>query len=341
MMETQPPPHAVGTLILLLCSLPATDAIIWAYSDRNSTPPQVFDDLPAMFGSPLPIDGLRGYLVEAEPTNACTPILPPPVMDNKTVFFALIRRFNCNFDVKVLHAQQAGFRAAVVHNVNSEKLLNMVWNDDDIRKEVTIPSVFIGESSGKALQSHFSYHDNAVLYLVPEYYFPLGYYLIPFIVVVALVIIIMCIVMVARCMQHRKRMRRNRLSKEQLKKIPVHKFKKGDDYDVCAICLEEYEEGDKLRVLPCSHGYHCSCVDPWLTKTKKSCPVCKHRVLRSPDDSDSESGEGDGGEGEHREESSDNENTPLLRPSPTFGSMDESPPLRLDEETGVPPSVAV
>ncbi|XP_018428085.1 PREDICTED: E3 ubiquitin-protein ligase RNF13-like [Nanorana parkeri] len=134
-------------------------------------------------------------------------------------------------------------------------------------------------------------------------------------------------------------MRRNRLSKDQLKKIPIHKFKKGDPYEVCAICLEEYEEGDKLRVLPCSHAYHSGCVDPWLTKTKKNCPVCKHRVLRSQDDSDSEGG---GEEAGGRGDDSDNERTPLLRPSPSFGSMAESPPpTQQDEPEAESPTAVV
>ncbi|KAG0014175.1 E3 ubiquitin-protein ligase rnf13 [Entomortierella chlamydospora] len=46
-------------------------------------------------------------------------------------------------------------------------------------------------------------------------------------------------------------------------------------YDPCAICLEEYEVGERLRELPCKHYFHAHCIDPWFKDVHSICPVCK------------------------------------------------------------------
>ncbi|XP_068572381.1 E3 ubiquitin-protein ligase RNF167 [Cebidichthys violaceus] len=313
----------LSVLVMVFCSVlvpSPTQAYIYAhYSNMTS---MLFEDLPAFFGSPLPKDGLMGVLMVSRPLNGCTAIDPPPPLPpsfdaNTTKFIALIRRYECNFDIKVLHAQRAGYSAVIVHNMYSDKLLNMNYSNETIAEEIDIPSVFTSYYASQILRNFIIPEQGAYVILKPEFAFPLSYYLIPFTGVVGMIILVMCVVLIIRCVQYRKRMRKNRLSKEQLKRIPIHRFCKGDDYDVCAICLDDYEEGDKLRVLPCSHAYHCKCVDPWLTQTKKTCPVCKQRVTRNTTEhSESESEGENGGRGEEGGEGgADTERTPLLRPS--------------------------
>ncbi|OBZ71507.1 Receptor y region, transmembrane domain- and RING domain-containing protein 3 [Grifola frondosa] len=46
----------------------------------------------------------------------------------------------------------------------------------------------------------------------------------------------------------------------------------------CAICLELFVKGDRVRVLPCNHMFHVDEIDEWLIHRKKLCPVCKADV---------------------------------------------------------------
>ncbi|KAK4416096.1 E3 ubiquitin-protein ligase [Sesamum alatum] len=55
-----------------------------------------------------------------------------------------------------------------------------------------------------------------------------------------------------------------------------------NDVQQCYICLADYDEGDKLRVLPCNHEYHVPCIDKWLKEVNRVCPLCRHNVCEGP-----------------------------------------------------------
>uniref|UniRef100_A0A8C6QKV1 RING-type E3 ubiquitin transferase n=1 Tax=Nannospalax galili TaxID=1026970 RepID=A0A8C6QKV1_NANGA len=47
---------------------------------------------------------------------------------------------------------------------------------------------------------------------------------------------------------------------------------------MCAICLEEFSEGQELRVISCLHEFHRTCVDPWLYQ-HRTCPLCMFNIV--------------------------------------------------------------
>ncbi|KAF3796759.1 RING-H2 finger protein [Nymphaea thermarum] len=71
---------------------------------------------------------------------------------------------------------------------------------------------------------------------------------------------------------------------DSVKKLPTFVFsyqekkKTSGDEIPCAICLQEFGEGDIVRRLPkCRHHFHMVCIDRWLT-IDASCPTCRQHV---------------------------------------------------------------
>ncbi|XP_020182401.1 RING-H2 finger protein ATL78-like [Aegilops tauschii subsp. strangulata] len=70
------------------------------------------------------------------------------------------------------------------------------------------------------------------------------------------------------------------IKRHVLRGLPMEVYACGEDIDdVCAICLSEFVDGEKVRVLPlCRHGFHVRCVDAWLV-SHGSCPTCRRPVI--------------------------------------------------------------
>ncbi|KAL5996235.1 hypothetical protein ACLOJK_026309 [Asimina triloba] len=65
-----------------------------------------------------------------------------------------------------------------------------------------------------------------------------------------------------------------------LRSLPVFSFssKTHPEPLECAVCLSEFEEGEKGRLLPkCNHSFHTDCIDMWF-HSHSTCPLCRSPV---------------------------------------------------------------
>ncbi|KAI4346385.1 hypothetical protein L6164_007283 [Bauhinia variegata] len=243
-----------------------------------------FDDVEANFATTIKGSGECGVLYSAEPLDACTALTNKAEQHSNTSNpFVMIIRGGCGFDEKVRRAQNAGFKAAIVYdNEDDGVLVAMAGNSTGIH----IHAVFVSKASGEVLKKYTGL-TNLELWLIPNFENSAWS-----IMAISFISLLAMSAVLATCFfVRRHRIRRERpqashvrefhgMSKRLVKAMPSLIFSAVVSEDngtsrTCAICLEDYSVGEKLRILPCCHKFHAMCVDSWLTSWRTFCPVCK------------------------------------------------------------------
>ncbi|CAL8114154.1 unnamed protein product [Orchesella dallaii] len=257
-------------------------------------------------------DAVEGYVIPANPLNACEAVDPAPVRKSSvrangnastedTVFAfeddGRIERdwvllsivYDCDVTTKARNAQLGGYKALIIQNIGSNDSQHIPWHILRFPL-VKLNHVLVGEYDGDLLRFNFSYPNNRyyVKFEEDKFYQLMCYILIGIIIVLLSTMFalfwfqICCAVILIRWLHPGKR----RLTRPMLQLIPIKNWSRADPFQACAICQEDFKENDKIRVLPCLHGFHAICVDPWLLRRSRRCPCCMQRVRLPNDEND-------------------------------------------------------
>ncbi|KAG5078000.1 hypothetical protein JHK82_056695 [Glycine max] len=264
--------------LMSLCAMAASKVVLIGNNITLS-----FDDIEANFAPAVKGSGKYGVLYLAEPLDACAELTNKvEQLPNASSPFALVVRGGCSFEEKVRIAQKAGFKAVIVYdNEEGGILVAMAGNSAGIR----IHAVFVSKASGEILKKYAGL-TNVEIWLIPTFENSAWS-----IMAISFISLLAMSAVLATCFFVRKhRIRRERpraslvrefhgMSSRLVKAMPSLVFTSVLEDNctsrTCAICLEDYCVGEKLRILPCCHKFHAACVDSWLTSWRTFCPVCK------------------------------------------------------------------
>jgi len=280
----------VAALVLVhtLCAASGTVYV----TDEQLEDTLSFDDLPADFGPPLPVEGIVGDLVVADPIDACSEIEAPSL----SYWVALVMRTegwqNCTFVSKVYTAQKAGASAVIVFDDKPHNGLHEMGSDGP--NSVSIPSVFVTYETGIDIQSIIdSSKPKPVKVLLKPNLRSTAWSVLAasFTAMLGISATLATFLFVRRLQLRRQRVQAEPTVQEaprtmnasDVRRLPLKLYSGPNSADSCSICLEDFEEGEKLRVLPCGHQFHSDCIEQWLTtRPSPVCPLCKQSPLDLP-----------------------------------------------------------
>ncbi|XP_066471031.1 E3 ubiquitin-protein ligase RNF130 [Tiliqua scincoides] len=235
--------------------------------------------------APLPINGVADRL-------GCDPRTRFQVPPN-TKWIALLQRGNCTFRQKILRAALHNASAVVIYNnVSGEDPVTMTHQGTG-----DIVTVMITETKVKEILSYLEKNISLIIAIAVgtrQSNKPSGRNSLVFVSILFIVLMIISsawlifyFIQKIRYTSARDRNQRRLgdAAKKAVGKLTTRTVKKGDketdpDFDHCAVCIESYKQNDVVRILPCKHVFHKTCVDPWLSE-HCTCPMCKLNILKA------------------------------------------------------------
>lgn len=268
-------------------------------------PPEisVYEHMTANFGlQPEDSTDYSFYpLVVSIPDHGCRNILNAEELQGAIV---VTKYGNCSYFDKAWNIASFNGSGLIVGNdIENYNTLTKMRRPPNETRDVDIPCVFVskktydsiittvdGDRAGTVFASLSE--GNVVIMYFPDMIKIVTYLIVVFPALWVILSIIHC------CHRDFKARRERQKRNRQQKKIPVIFFSKellrceSQDLsididskeksfiinDSCAVCLEDFEENIKLKLLACGHGFHPKCIEPWITDRSDTCPVCRETV---------------------------------------------------------------
>uniref|UniRef100_A0A3Q4BAM4 RING-type domain-containing protein n=1 Tax=Mola mola TaxID=94237 RepID=A0A3Q4BAM4_MOLML len=247
------------------------------------------------YGEHSPKRDAKGVLLlPASPHDrqACDPNTRFAVPAQAGAWVALIAVGNCTYKDKIRHAAAHNASAVVIFNLGSA---NRVPPPPAGTGEVV--AIMIPEPKGREVASLLERNVTVTMTITIGTRNLQKYVSRTSVVFVSISFIVLMIISLAWLVfyyiqrfryanaRDRNQRRLGDAAKKAISKLQVRTIRKGDqeteaDFDNCAVCIEGYRANDVVRILPCRHLFHKSCVDPWLLD-HRTCPMCKMNILKA------------------------------------------------------------
>lgn len=247
------------------------------------------------YGSESRTEPEWGWVVHVRTSDNRSHGCSRPVNAPSERWIALVERGMCRFQDKIHNtAVLLNASAVVVYNyVASDDLLTMKHSVSDV------VSIFIGRRDGERLVALVDNGTRVLMHIFfsRTLYNPANSVNRTSVMFVTISFILLMVISGAWLIfYYMQRFRyvhtKDRLSKELTKaakkamsRMEQRTLRRGDketnpDFDLCAICVESYRISETIRVLPCQHVFHKTCIDPWLIE-RRNCPICKLDILQA------------------------------------------------------------